>query len=288
MSTPVTVVGLGAMGRALATALLDAGHPTTVWNRSPGKDTELVARGAHRAADAREAVTASPLVIVCLLDYDASDALLEPLADALAGRVLVNLTSDTPERSRKAAEWATGHGIDYLDGAIMVPTPVVGRPEALILFSGSHPAHEAHQETLKALAGNVPYLGADAGTAAVYDLAMLNLFYSTFGGVLRSFAMVDAEGVGATDFAPFLSEIINIMPPIIAGTAAEIAEGSYAGGEANLAMMTAGIEHVLHAGRAKGIDMTGLDAVKADADRALDRGFGEHGFSSIFEVLKRS
>lgn len=42
----VTVLGLGSMGTALAGALLEAGHETTVWNRSAGKDEALVARGA--------------------------------------------------------------------------------------------------------------------------------------------------------------------------------------------------------------------------------------------------
>jgi len=34
---PVTVIGLGLMGAALARALVDAGHHTTVWNRSSVK-----------------------------------------------------------------------------------------------------------------------------------------------------------------------------------------------------------------------------------------------------------
>jgi 3-hydroxyisobutyrate dehydrogenase-like beta-hydroxyacid dehydrogenase len=45
-STPVTVVGLGAMGSALAGAVLRAGHPTTVWNRSLGKAQPLADAGA--------------------------------------------------------------------------------------------------------------------------------------------------------------------------------------------------------------------------------------------------
>ncbi len=44
----VTVVGLGPMGRALAGAFLAAGVRTTVWNRTPGRDTELVAEGRTR------------------------------------------------------------------------------------------------------------------------------------------------------------------------------------------------------------------------------------------------
>jgi phosphoglycerate dehydrogenase-like enzyme len=45
----VTVLGLGAMGSALAGAFLAAGRPVTVWNRTQGKAGELVARGATEA-----------------------------------------------------------------------------------------------------------------------------------------------------------------------------------------------------------------------------------------------
>ncbi|GAA3079292.1 hypothetical protein GCM10020000_76170 [Streptomyces olivoverticillatus] len=42
----VTVIGLGAIGTALAGALVAAGHRTTVWNRTPGKGDALVEMGA--------------------------------------------------------------------------------------------------------------------------------------------------------------------------------------------------------------------------------------------------
>lgn len=57
---PVTVLGLGNMGFALAAALLDRGHPVTVWNRSPHKAVPLTDRGASLAATPAEAIAASP------------------------------------------------------------------------------------------------------------------------------------------------------------------------------------------------------------------------------------
>lgn len=119
---PVTILGLGPMGRALAGAFLKAGHPTTVWNRSAGKADSLVSQGACLAGTAAEAAQASPLVIVCVLDYDAVHAIIRPLGDALKGRTLVNLTADAPFRARQTADWAAGREIHYLDGAIMTPT----------------------------------------------------------------------------------------------------------------------------------------------------------------------
>ena len=46
---PVTVIGLGPMGRALAGVLLSNGHATTVWTRTTAKADQLVAQGARLA-----------------------------------------------------------------------------------------------------------------------------------------------------------------------------------------------------------------------------------------------
>src|SRR5687768_13227359 len=94
----VTVIGLGAMGSTMAEVFLAAGHPTTVWNRTAGKASKLIAAGAVEAATAAEAVNASNLVVISQVDYAAMDASLAGVD--LTGRVLVNLSSDSPDRLR--------------------------------------------------------------------------------------------------------------------------------------------------------------------------------------------
>src|SRR5688572_23237611 len=100
----LTLLGLGAMGTALARTWLSAGHPMTVWNRTPERAEPLAADGAKVAGTAAEAVAANHLIVVCLLD-DASVG--ETLADVdLSGKDLVNLTTSTPAQARARAEWA--------------------------------------------------------------------------------------------------------------------------------------------------------------------------------------
>src|SRR3954447_27025029 len=135
MKTPVTVLGLGAMGSALARAFLAAGHPTTVWNRTPDRSPELDALGAVRARTTTEAVAASPLVVVCLLVDAPLRAALEGLD--LTGKAVVNLTNATPEQARATAESVTSAGGQYLDGGIMAVPEMIGGPAAFIFYSGS-------------------------------------------------------------------------------------------------------------------------------------------------------
>ncbi|MWA13723.1 NAD(P)-dependent oxidoreductase [Streptomyces sp. BA2] len=284
--TPVTVLGLGAMGQALAGAFLKAGHPTTVWNRTPGKGDDLVARGAVRTATAAEAVGASDLVVVCLSDYEVSQAVLGPIAAELSGRALVNLTSDTPERSREAAAWAAGHGIDYLDGAILVPVTVIGTPDALLFHSGPKSVYERHEGTLKALGGNTVYLGEDHGLAALYDNALLDFFWTSMSGLVHAFALAGADGVKGAELAPYMSALLSILPPIIEEMGSEVDSGDYPGEQAPLVTEAVNVDHIIHASAHRGLDVGALTGIKAVLDRAIAKGHGADGWTATIEAVR--
>ncbi len=72
---PISVIGLGVMGAALARTLLAHGHPVTVWNRSAEKAAPLVEEGATLAATASDAIAASPATIVCIESHSHTRAL---------------------------------------------------------------------------------------------------------------------------------------------------------------------------------------------------------------------
>ncbi|MCC3377381.1 NAD(P)-dependent oxidoreductase [Cohnella sp. REN36] len=283
--TPVTIVGLGPMGQALAGAFLRNGHPTTVWNRTASKADALAAQGAIRAADIASAVSASPLVIVCVLDYDAVHAILEPAAEPLQSRTLVNLTADTPDRARRTAEWAASHGIAYLDGAIMTPTPTIGTPAASVLYSGPADVYEGVLPALASIGGSASYLGSDPGRVAAHDVALLDLFWTTMSGYVHALALARTEGIAARDFAVHAQGIARILPPIIDAFAAQADAGEYPGDASNLRSAAAGMEHILHASSRHGLDVGVLSAARAIARRAIDAGYAEDSFARLADVI---
>jgi 3-hydroxyisobutyrate dehydrogenase-like beta-hydroxyacid dehydrogenase len=124
----VTVLGLGAMGSALTRAFLTAGRPATVWYRTPEKAAALVAAGAATTGTAEAAVAANRLVVVRLRDHRSVHEVLDPVGDALAGRVLLNLTTGTPEQARELDAWARERGAEHLDGGIMAVPGCSGVP----------------------------------------------------------------------------------------------------------------------------------------------------------------
>ncbi|MFD8024307.1 NAD(P)-dependent oxidoreductase [Streptomyces lavendulae] len=289
MQSAVTVLGLGPMGRSLARAFLDAGLSVTVWNRTPGRDHELVERGAVGAASAEEAVAASGLTVICVVNYDAADAVLRAgaVTRALKGRTLVNLSADTPDRARETGAWADRHGIRYLDGAIMTPTTTIGTAASVYLHSGPEELYREHRPLLEALGGTHTHLGEDIGRAAAYDIALLDVFWTAMAGYAHAVALARAEGVTARELAPFAQGIGAILPPLFAETAADFDDGGFSGEGNPLTSGASSMAHIVHASEAHGIDAGVMRAAEGMARRAIGLGHGTDGFIRIAEVLGR-
>ncbi len=285
----VTVLGLGPMGRALAGAFLDAGLPTTLWNRTPGRDRELVERGAVSARSPEEAVAASSLTVVCVVNYDASDAVLrrDAVARALKGRTLVNLTADTPGRARDTGRWAAGHGIRYLDGAIMTPVSTIGTADAVVIYSGPGDLHREHGPVLNALGGTATHLGEEIGRAAAYDIALLDIFWTAMAGYAHALAVARAEGVTARELAPFARGIGEILPPIFEGAAEDVDRGNFSGDDNPVTSAVSSMTHVVQTSEAHGIDAGVMRAAEGVVRRVIGLGHGADGFSRVAEVLGR-
>ncbi|MEU6739492.1 NAD(P)-dependent oxidoreductase [Streptosporangium sandarakinum] len=281
----VTVIGLGSMGSALATALLDRGHPTTVWNRTAHRAEALADRGARPAATPGEAVTASPLIVACVLDHEALRGVLESVGGSLEGRTLVNLTSGSPEQARETAAWARSLGADYLDGAIMTTPPGVGSPEMMFLYSGSPEVFEAHRPTLAAL-GDPVHLGTDPGLASLYDAALLGLMWSTLTGWLHGTALVGAEKEKATAFTPFAVRWLTAVAGFMTAYAPQVDAGVYPGDDATVDVQIAAIDHLIHAAAARGVDNALPELLKHTMERAGAAGHGSDGYASVIEVLR--
>ncbi|NUV38529.1 MULTISPECIES: NAD(P)-binding domain-containing protein, partial [unclassified Streptomyces] len=254
MSTPphsstapaaVTVLGLGRMGGALAAAFLAAGHPTTVWNRSPGKADALVVRGARRAGSVAEAVAAAPLVVVCVADDEAVHQLLDPLEGALAGRTLVNLTTGTSAQARANAAWAKERGAAFLDGAIMAVPEDIATDDAVLLYSGPRDAFTPHEPALRALSpAGTTYLDSDPGLAALHDLSLLGIMWGVLNGFLHGAALLGTAGVRAETFAPLAARMTTVVAGYVTAAAPEVDAGSHPAGDATLTVHQEAMRHL--------------------------------------------
>ncbi|RDL50785.1 3-sulfolactaldehyde reductase [Ensifer sp. M14] len=286
MSKTISILGLGAMGTALANALIDAGNVMNVWNRTQTRADALVARGARRAKTVSEAIAASDLIILCLTDYAAVDATLADVGPMLANKTVVNLTNGRPDEVRAIAARLEGYGARYLDGGIMATPPMIGSPHAFILYSGSADAFEGAKEQLAAF-GQSHYLGEDPIFAAVNDLALLSAMYGLFGGYLHATALAGSVGVTAMQFLPLVEPWLAAMMTALPDYAERIDSGDHARDVmSNLAMQSVAITNIVTASRSQGIDPAFMEPMEKLAQKRLAGGFGTDEISGIIEAMR--
>ncbi|MFF2554500.1 NAD(P)-dependent oxidoreductase [Nocardia sp. NPDC058058] len=284
--TPVAVIGLGLMGQALASAFLAAGHPTTVWNRTPDKAERLAAEGAVIASSVGKALAAGAVTIICLTDYRAVRDLLDDPDVDLTTTTLVNLTSGNSAQARDAARWAEQRGARYLDGAIMAIPATIGTAEATILHSGPQAVFEEHRHVLETL-GASTYLGADPGLASLYDVAGLTMMWSVLNAWLQGTAMLRTAGVDATTFAPFARQIAAGVADWLPGYADQIDRGDYSATVAALETDARAMEHMVQESELLGVNTELPKLIKAMADRAIAAGHGGEQYPVLIEEFAR-
>ncbi|MFE7897552.1 NAD(P)-dependent oxidoreductase [Streptomyces sp. NPDC057424] len=284
--TPVTVIGLGLMGQALAGAFLKAGHPTIVWNRTAGKADRLVAEGARPAPTVGDAIESGRLTVVCVTDYRAVREALGTSDVELSGTTLINLTSGDSGQARETARWAEARGARYLDGAVMAIPSTIGTSDAVILQSGARSDFDAHESALGAL-GTVTYLGADHGLASLYDAAGLAMMWSVLNAWLQGTALLRTAGVDAGTYAPFARHIAAGVADWLPGYAEQIDRGSFPAEVSALETDARAMAHLIEESEAVGVNAELPRLIKAMADRAIAAGHGKEQYPVLIEEFGR-
>ncbi|WP_435109884.1 NAD(P)-dependent oxidoreductase, partial [Nocardiopsis synnemataformans] len=284
-NVPVTVVGLNARGAALAQAL--AAHTAvTVWKGVDPLSEASPVEGVSHAESAREAFTAAPLIMMCVDDYDHVQRILEQAEPHLSSVDVVNLTSGTDDQAEQVAAWLGVRSGDYLDGALMAHPEHVGDPDTVLVYSGSRSVFDRHAATLARL-GSPHYLGPDPGTAALYDVAMLNFAWSTLLGFLETAALLGTAQVSATSVSPLLTRWLSgTVTEVITDYASQVDDRHYPGGQDWLELDAPLMDHLIEAGRARGVDTALPELIRSLTAKGIEAGHGQASFASLVEVIR--
>jgi 3-hydroxyisobutyrate dehydrogenase-like beta-hydroxyacid dehydrogenase len=284
----VAVIGLGAMGSALARALLRDGRRVTVWNRTNAKAEPLVREGAALAPDPASAVVASPIVLVCVDNYEVTRAILsdQNVRPRLSGRVLVQLSTGTPQEARDAERWTWEAEAGYLDCAILAYPDQIGTPEAVIFVAGAEATFRRCEPLIRSLAGGLTYVGEQVGAASALDCAALSFVFGALLGALHGARICEVENMRVDEFGSMLAE----FAPVVGGEVKQLAEriqaDRYDGSQAALRTYAAAAVRLVQQARDGRID-SGFPAYASGAfQEGMNAGFGNEDLAAFIKVLR--
>lgn len=281
----VAVIGTGLMGSAIARTLARAGHRVTAWNRTAARAEALTDEGIVAVATVAEAVAEAELVIACT---STAATTRETFADVTdwEDRVLVNVTTGTPDDAVEMEAWAAERAIGYLDGAIICFPEYVGAPDALFVYAGPAPLWQRHETTLLRLGGASRHVSEQIGAASVLDTAIIGSFYvSAVGAYVEAATYAHANGVPAPMLREATKLVLKTLGHSTKAAAREIESGEHATEQATLATYARGSRNTLASTRGSGHSMRLLAAAVEYLDAAEAAGLGHLGLYAQTRVM---
>jgi len=200
MREPIGFIGLGLMGRPMATNLLKAGFDVVVHNRSRASVDQLVALGAM-AEHSPAAVAARVTRLVTMLPDSSDVELVLEGPDGVFGTlrpdsIVIDTSSIMPATARRLANVAAAHGSTMLDAPVSGGEIGAINGTLSIMVGGDADAFAMVKPLLDVM-GNperVVRIG-DAGAGQVCKLCNQMVLAGTIASVGEAFALARKAGV---------------------------------------------------------------------------------------------
>lgn len=199
-------IGLGGMGRPMASHLLAAGHQLTVWSRRPQAATDLLALGAERAANPQELAAASD--IVCTNVTGSADVLglADQLLDGLpADGIHLDFSTIAPTAARELAARYAGRGKHFVDAPVSGGTAGARAASLAIMWGGEAALGERLAPVFACLGKTVVRIGA-AGAGQVAKICNQLVMVAAIEASAEAAHLAAAAGV---DFGRVRSALLG-------------------------------------------------------------------------------
>ena len=278
------LIGLGSMGTAMAERLLDAGYELLVFNRTPEKAGALAERGAAVAKTAAELVEQVDVVLMSLANDEAfEDVAASVVAAARPGAVFVDMSTVSPAVSARVATLAETASVRYLRAPVSGNPTVVRAGNLSFIVSGEQETLVHVEPVLRAIGPTIHHVG-EAEQARVVKLAM-NLMIAGLAQ-LMSEALVLGEAAGVSR-ASLLEVMGNsaVGAPFVKYKTEPLLRDDFSA-TFTTALMEKDVDLVLAVAEEVGVELPLAGELKALLVSAIEAGYAEDDFMSLFAHLR--
>ena len=171
----IGIIGLGMLGNAVASHLLDLDFEITVYNRTNEKTLQMKERGAKVATSPKEIAENSEIIIIIVKDADAvkqvsfeKDGIIEGNHEKL---IVADMSTIDPSESKKISKKFQEYNINKLDIPVMGGPNVAITGNLVMMASGNKESFDDCKNVFEKVANKVFFLG-ESGVAHSVKLAM--------------------------------------------------------------------------------------------------------------------
>jgi 3-hydroxyisobutyrate dehydrogenase-like beta-hydroxyacid dehydrogenase len=270
-------LGVGQMGREMASRLIGAGHDLVLWNRSPAAASGFEGR-ARIAATPHDAMDAD-IVITMLADDAAVQAVwLGP--QMRTNGVHLNMATVSLAMARELTRLQSGY----------VSAPVFGRPSAAakgeldVIAAGPREALERCQPVFQSLARQVFFVGSEPEQANAVKIARNFLLATVIESLGEAFGLVGKSGVATDVFLNILTST-SLAAPAYKNYGRLMVEGNYEPAQFSMMLGLKDVELALATAREKGVPLPSAELIKRHLMHAIAQGDGHKDWAALAQYI---
>ncbi len=295
VDTPATgsvgVIGLGVMGHAIATRLLDRLGRLDVTDLCRAAADDLVAGGAQFQDTAAGVAAQTEVVVLSLNTAPIAEQVVFGAGGVLAGwasrgraGLIIDMSSIAPDRTREFAAQVAEQGGAWVDAPLSGGAPGARAGRLSLMVGGDEPAVARARTVLDHLATRVTHVGGSGGGQFVKLINQV-LVGIEFSALAEAAAMTRAAGLapdavlaaltgGRADSALFQEFFVKFADVDLTPTG-------------NIANMVKDLGTAVAAARSAGLTLTLTDAVLAQNETLVAQGYAQGDNANLMRLYNQ-
>lgn len=281
----VAFLGLGIMGRSMATNLAKAGHEVTVWNRTPGKEE---VEGARTAASPAEAARGVDVIWMCVSDTKAVENVLfgeQGAQESLTeGMIIADSSTISPSATRQFAERVRAKGVQYVD-APMTGSKTGAANGTLIFMVGGEESAIERLKPLFAVMGKKIFQMGETGKGQATKLVMNLQIALIYEGFAEALTLATKLGVDVEALVPLIQASM-VNSGVVEYKAPFVLKRDFSP-NFPLRLMHKDLRLALEAAKELRVRLPGLETVEEIYDVADEDGHGDLDYAATLTLLEK-
>src|SRR5208283_2294466 len=159
----VGFIGLGLMGKPMASHLLQNGFTVTVYNRSKGSVNELVSNGAKAAVSPSDLARESDVIIDMVTDTpDVEEVLLRKngvIESARRGMIVIDMSTNSPETAMVVSAELEKKGVEFIDAPVTGGDKGAREATLTIMVGGKKEVFDKILPIFRTMGKEIVYMG---------------------------------------------------------------------------------------------------------------------------------
>jgi len=283
----IGLIGPGIMGLPMGMNLIRAGYPLWVYGRTPERARPLVEAGASLCQSPGQVAGRTDIIITIVSDTpDVESVVLGDdgvLSGAVAGQVLVDMSTISPIASRDISRKLAGNDVDMLDAPVSGGEVGAQKGTLSIMVGGPVAAFERVKPLFEVLGGNIVHVG-DTGAGQVAKACNQILVAEHINAAGEALLLARACGVDPAKVRQALLGGFAYSKVLEVHGERMLTRDFEPGFKARLHKKDMHI--VLETMRDKGLDLPTARAVSEALDQAVAAGDGELDSTALVRILE--